>query len=383
MQVGLVALEAAAAHLAEGYARAVVGVNVGRYLEYEARELGLFRLNHAFLGLRGTRTWGYLNKAIEQFLHAEVVKRAAEEHRRHLGRTVVLNIELRVNTVHKLKIFTQFGRVGLANVSLQLIARNVNLNLLGDTLLVGREQVELVLVNVVNALELRTLVDGPRQRAHLYLKFLLQLVKKVKGVAPFAVHLVDEDYHRRVAHAAHVHQLARLRLHALGSVHYDYGRVNSRERAVSVFGEVLVTRRVKYVDLVTFIVKLHDRRGHGYSALFLYVHPVRRCRLAYLVVLHRSGHLYLSSEKKELLGKRGLTRVRVRYDGERAPSFDFLVHFFKFKKLLELKKSQPLPTKDGGMKRFNFSIFSRILQGCPQYHSRTNGRLCQVRYFPY
>ena len=74
VQIGLVALELAAAHLTEGDARAVVGVDVGGYLEDESRELGLVGLHHALLGLGGLRAWGYLDEAVEQFLHAEVIK---------------------------------------------------------------------------------------------------------------------------------------------------------------------------------------------------------------------------------------------------------------------------------------------------------------------
>ena len=149
--------------------------------------------------------------------------------------------------------------VSLADTAVELVACDVNLNLLRNALLVGGEQVEFLLIDVVHSLELGSLIDWPRQGAHLYFKFLLKLVKQVEGVAPFAVHLVDEDDYRRVAHAAYVHQLARLRLHALRPVHHDDGRVYGGKRAVSVFGEVLVARRIKYVDLVALVVKLHDR----------------------------------------------------------------------------------------------------------------------------
>ena len=55
------------------------------------------------------------------------------------------------------------------------------------------------------------------------MKLLLQLVKKVEGVATLAVHLVYKHDNRRVAHAAHLHELARLRLHTLGSIDHDDG----------------------------------------------------------------------------------------------------------------------------------------------------------------
>ena len=51
MLVGLIADELARANLAEGDAAAVVGVDVGGNLEYEACELRLLRLHGAFLSL--------------------------------------------------------------------------------------------------------------------------------------------------------------------------------------------------------------------------------------------------------------------------------------------------------------------------------------------
>ena len=132
-------------------------------------------------------------------------------------------------------------------------------------MLVGSEEVELLLVDVVNALELHTLVNRPRQRAHLYLQFLLQFVEQVERVATLAVHLVDEYDDRGVAHTAHLHELACLCLHALGTVNDDDGRIDGRQRAVGILGEVLVTRGVEDVYLVNHVgrcrrwcvVKLH------------------------------------------------------------------------------------------------------------------------------
>ena len=71
MQVRHIALETARAYLAEGDAGAVVGVDVGRNFEDEARKLFLVRLHQTFLSQRGTRCGGYLHKAIEEFLAEE------------------------------------------------------------------------------------------------------------------------------------------------------------------------------------------------------------------------------------------------------------------------------------------------------------------------
>ena len=162
-------------------------------------------------------------------------------------------------------------------------------------------------------------------------QFFLQLVKQIKRITAFTIHLVDEDNHWCVSHSAHLHQFTGLSLHTFCRVNDDDRRVDSGERAVSVFGEVLVTRRVQYVNLVGFallsfgqIVKLHDRGRHRDTTLFLNVHPVGGGGLAYLVVLNGTGYLYLTTEEQKLFGERSLTGIRVRDDGEGAPTLYFV-----------------------------------------------------------
>lgn len=102
-----------------------------------------------------------------------------------------------------------------------------------------------------------------------------------------------------------------LGLHTLRTVHHDDGRVYGGERAVSVLTEILVTRCVEDVHLISLIVELHNRGRHRDTTLLLNVHPVRRGSLSYLVVLNCTCHLNLSSEEKEFLRERSLTGVRV------------------------------------------------------------------------
>ncbi len=203
---------------------------------------------------------------------------------------------------------------------------DVHFYFLRDTLFVGREQVELLLIYIIYTLELHSLIDRPAQRTHLYLQFLLQFVEQVERVAAFTVHLVDEYDYRCLPHAAHRHQFSRLCLHTLGTVHHDNGRVYSRQRTERIFGKILVTGCVEDVDLISFVVKFHHRCGHRDTALFLYIHPVGCGCLLYFIALHRSGHLYLAAEEQEFLGKRSLTGVRMRYDRKCPSSFYFVVH---------------------------------------------------------
>ena len=326
VQVGRVAAELSRTYLAKGDAGAVVGVDVGRDFEDEARELWLVGRHVALLGLDGTRIGRNLNEAIEQLLHTKIVEGGTEEDGCHASVEVVGNAEIVVNSTDEVKVVAQFLCIALAHVGFELAAVEIDAHFLRHALLVGLIEVEAVFVDVIHALETLPLIDRPRQWAHLDLQLLFQLVEQIEGVAPLAVHLVDEDDDGRAAHATDGHQLARLCLHAFSSVNHDNGRINGCQRAKGVFGKVLVAWRVEDVDFVAFIVELHNTRGHADAALLLDVHPVGRGRLAYLVAFHGTCHLYLSAEEQELLGQRGLTRIGVRDDGEGAPALYFFVH---------------------------------------------------------
>ena len=160
-----------------------------------------------------------------------------------------------------------------------------------------------MLVDIVDTLETDTALDRPRQGTHVDVQFLFQLVQQVERVFGFTVHLVDEDNHRRITHTADLHQLACLRFHTFGTVHHDDNAVHGRQRAVGIFSKVLVTRSIKDVDLVVMVVELHYRSGNGNTTLFFNIHPVRRCRLLYLIALYGTRHLDLSTKKQQLLGQ--------------------------------------------------------------------------------
>ena len=330
--VGRVARELARTYLAEGDTRTVVGVDVGRNLEDEAGELGLVGLHVALLGLDGTGAGGYLDEAIQKLLDTEVVQRRTEEHGSHLGLEVVVDIELGIDALDEFQLATQaIGQVG-TDTLVQFLGVDVYGHLLRHHLFGGLEEVEVLLVDVVDALEADAALDGPRQGTHVDVELFLELVQQVEGVLGLAVHLVDEDDDGGIAHAAHFHELACLRLHTLGAVHHDDDAIDGGQRAVGVFGKVLVTGGVEDVDLVVLIVELHDRGGDGDTTLLLDVHPVGRGGFLDFVALDGAGHLYLSAEEQELLGERGLTGIGVRDDRKRSSSFDFLIccHIFSF-----------------------------------------------------
>ena len=276
----------------------------------------------------------YADEAVEQFLHTEVIQGRTEENRGHLGIQVGLHVEFGIDTIHQFQVLAQLSGILFAHEIIQGRAINVHLHLLRHALLVGGEEVQILLVDVKDALERGTLVDRPGKRPHLNLEFLLQLIELVEGVLALAVHLIDEDDDGRLPHAADGHKLTRLRLHTLGAVHHDDGAIHSCKGAERILGKVLVTRRVEYVHLVTLVVELHDGGGDGYTALFLYLHPVAGSRFLNLVALNCTSHLNLSAKEQELLGEGGLTGIWVRDDGKGSSSFYFLVHIYEGSKFI-------------------------------------------------
>ncbi len=161
VQVRLVTLELTGAYLAECDTRTVVGVDVCGNLEDETRELLLVRFYHTLF--RFCRAWGRsnLDEAIEEFLHTKVVECRAEEYWCHFCRAVCLHVEFWIYTVNELKVIAQLLCIVFANLRVEVRGIDINGNLLGDTLFVWREEVELLFVDIVNALELGSLVDWP------------------------------------------------------------------------------------------------------------------------------------------------------------------------------------------------------------------------------
>ena len=62
-----------------------------------------------------------------------------------------------------------------------------------------------MLVDIIDAFELRTDINGPAQRANGDFKFGFQLVEDVERIATLPVEFVDKYNHRRAPHAAHLH----------------------------------------------------------------------------------------------------------------------------------------------------------------------------------
>ena len=128
--------------------------------------------------------------------------------------------------------------------------------------------------------------------------------------------LVDESDDRHAAQAADFEQLARLRFDALSRVDHHDRRIDRRQRAIGVFGKILVPRRVEQVEGDPLALERHDRTGYRNAALLFDLHPVgpRPPRLP--ARLDLAGKMDGAAGQQQLLGQRGLARVGVGNDGE-------------------------------------------------------------------
>ena len=151
----------------------------------------------------------------------------------------------------------------------------------------------------------------------------LQFVEQGERCSGRAVELVDESENRHAATAADFEKFAGLWLDAFGRVdNHDRG-INRGEHPVGVLGEILVAWRVKQVNHITVIVELQYGGGHRYTALLFQFHPVARGGALVAARGDTAGQLHRSAVKEELLGQRGLARVRMRNDGKGAPPRGF------------------------------------------------------------
>jgi len=178
-------------------------------------------------------------------------------------------------------------------------------------LFAGSEVQESVVEQVIDAAEGLAHAHRPSNRRAFDRQYALDFLQQVEGLAYFPIKLVDEGNDRRVAHTAHVEQLDRLCLDALGRVdHHDCG-IDRGQHAVGVFGKVLVAGCIEQVDGMPVILELHDRTGDRDAALLFHFHPVRGRVAGALAPLHGARQLNRSAEKQQLFGECRLAGVGV------------------------------------------------------------------------
>ena len=144
------------------------------------------------------------------------------------------------------------------------------------------------------------------------------LIHQLERRAPLAIDLVDEGDDRHRPHPAHLEQLPRLRLDPLGGVNHHDRRIHRRQRAISILREILMPRRIEQVEGQALAFKGHHRTGNRNPALLLDLHPIRPRPPRRPARLDLPGKMDRAALQQQLLGQRGLARVRMRDDGKGA-----------------------------------------------------------------
>ena len=179
---------------------------------------------------------------------------------------------------------------------------------------------------VVNALELDAFAERPIDRKRTDAEDAFQFIEQIQRRPRRAIQLVHESENRHATTTADLEKLARLRLNALTRVDHHHDRIHRREHAVSVFGKVLVPRRIEQIDRVTPVFKLQNSRADTDAAFPFEFHPIGGRRPLVFPRSHRPSQLHRSPVKQQFLRQRSLTRIRVRDDRKRAAAVDFRKH---------------------------------------------------------
>src|SRR6185369_8277996 len=146
----------------------------------------------------------------------------------------------------------------------------------------------------------------------------LPIGQQFQRIARRPIELVDEGQNRQPVAAADLEQLARLILNAVGCIDHHHDAVGRDQRAIRVLAEVLMARGVEQGHPPPFQLELERRGRDRNAALLLERHPVRSGVTACLSSPNGACQLDGPGVQQQLLRERGLSRVRMRNDGERA-----------------------------------------------------------------
>jgi len=304
-------------------------VHVGLDLEDKGGELIAAGV-HGLIGQAvhaGQRGGGQPQEVFQERLHAEVGQRRTEEDGAQLAFQHLVEVKFlgsavqQLDLVHQLLVQVgsqQLVQCGIAQLGLGLL----DLFDAVGTAVAGECQ-NLAGVAVEHALELFAAADGPVHGVGLDAQDLLNVLHQLKGVAGFAVHLVDERKNGDVAQGADLEQLDGLGLNALGGVDDHDRRVRCHQGAVGILREVLMARGIQNIDALARVVELQHRGGDGNTTLLLNVHPVGHGVLGALLALDRACLIDGSAVQQQLFGQRRFAGVGVADDRKRPAALDF------------------------------------------------------------
>ncbi len=192
----------------------------------------------------------------------------------------------------------------------------------GAAVAAALEEVHLALEAIVYPHEHVVLEHRPRRRIAIDAEVGLDVLNELERILAVPVALVHKREDRRALQLAHIEQLARALFHAAPVVEQHDGAIGGNQRAVGVFGKVLVSRGVQQIELVTEKLELQHGTGHRDAALLLELHPVGGRMTRGPTGLHRAGQVNGPTVQQQLFGERGLAGVGVRDDREGAPAGD-------------------------------------------------------------
>ena len=177
----------------------------------------------------------------------------------------------------------------------------------------------LTFVDVVDAAKLLTAADGPVERRSGNAEHAFDFIEQLERIAAVGVALVDERQNRQPMTLTDFEQFPRLFFDALRGVEHHDDAVGRDERAIRIFAEVFVARRVEQRDALALDLEFQCGGGQRDAALLLHRHPVRHSVAARLATAHGTGQFDGTRVQQDLLCQRRLTGVWMRNDRERAP----------------------------------------------------------------
>ncbi len=148
---------------------------------------------------------------------------------------------------------------------------------------------------------------------------LVQQLERVAGLSVILLMKVTIGMSRR----RQISNSLRVRaLDAHGGVDHHHRRVHSGQRAVGVFGEVLMAGGVEQVEDAASVLEGHDRGDDGDAALALDAHPVGTGATALALGADVAGELDGAAGAQQVFRQRGLAGVGVGDDREGAAAGD-------------------------------------------------------------
>ena len=182
--------------------------------------------------MRGPRRRRQVDERVEHFLHAEVVDRRAEEHRRLLagekGARDRTSGAAPVSSSISSCACSQLHAEALALAGLSRSVSDLRRRRRRDPRPARNTRICSLAQVDRRRWKRLPMPTGQVNGTTLHAQLALDLVDQLERLPHFAVHLVDEGEDRRVARAADLQQAARLRLDAVGRVDHHQRRRRRR-----------------------------------------------------------------------------------------------------------------------------------------------------------